>query len=47
MLLARYRCGDVDELEDLIERIGAVLADQPVAFSYVFGSVARGAACRQ
>ena len=41
---ARYRCGDMDGLEDLIARIGAVLADQPVAFSYVFGSVARGAA---
>lgn len=43
-LAARYRCGDVDELEELTQGIGAVFADQPIAFSYVFGSVARGVA---
>jgi uncharacterized protein len=32
----------VEDLEDLIERVGAVVADHPVAFSYLFGSVARG-----
>lgn len=34
----------MDGLEDLTQRIGEVLADQPVVFSYVFGSVARGVA---
>lgn len=35
-------CIDVDDLGELTRRIGAVLADQPIAFAYVFGSVARG-----
>lgn len=39
--MARCRCRDMDEFEDLTRRIGGVLADQPVAFSYMFGSLAR------
>jgi uncharacterized protein len=32
----------MEDLEGLVERIRAVLAGHPVAFAYVFGSVARG-----
>jgi predicted nucleotidyltransferase len=39
-LSLRFR--DVDDLEDLTDTIASVLADEAVAFAYVFGSVARG-----
>lgn len=32
----------MEDLPALVQRIGAVLTEHPVAFSYVFGSVARG-----
>ena len=35
-------CVGMDDLPALVQRIGAVLAEHPVAFSYLFGSVARG-----
>lgn len=34
----------MEDLEAIVDRIRAVLADEPVLFSYVFGSVARGGA---
>jgi uncharacterized protein len=34
----------MDDLERTVEQIRAVLADEPVRFSYVFGSLTRGTA---